>query len=246
MASRARLTIDGVGFAYGSKQVLDEISFASPAGVTGLIGANGAGKTTLFKIISGILRPDHGSVSLCGRDGGTARLGFLPQSPSATPLLNARAYVEYLGLLAGVPRRAVREKAAAALAEVGMADRAATRTSKLSGGMFRRVAVAGALVSDPDILLLDEPTAGLDPVQRAKFRELIRALGRDRVVVVASHLLEDIEPIAASVVVLNGTRLVFKGSVAELASKGEAAVKTAARPSLEAAFLAMLEDGAAR
>lgn len=246
MSTTVDLRVQGVGFSYGSSRALDDVSCTASTGVTGLIGANGAGKTTLLKLIAGVLRPDSGRIDVSGAGEGAPLVGYLPQSPAPTPLLTAQSYVEYFAVLAGVPRRRVTTAATTALDTVGLAERASSRTSKLSGGMFRRVALAAALVAEPALVLLDEPTAGLDPVQRARFRDLIEQLGEERAVIVASHILEDIEPIAARVVVLNGSRQVFEGTVPELAKAGEAVLRTDARPSLESAFLAMLDDGKPR
>ncbi|MGN6609401.1 MAG: ATP-binding cassette domain-containing protein [Jatrophihabitans sp.] len=235
-----KLAVEDLSFRYGATQVLDDVSFTAADGVIGLVGANGAGKTTLLRLLAGVLRPDQGRVTTGGGDGGAASIGYLPQSPSATPLLRADAYVQYLAALAGVPRRRVPVAADAALARVGMTKHARTRTSKLSGGMFRRVALAGALAAEPDVLLLDEPTAGLDPVQRVRFRDLIRELGQDRLVIVASHLLEDVGPIAQQIIVLNGTHKVFDGTVDELTDRGGSLLATGVRPSVEAALIAMM------
>ncbi len=236
------LSVRDVSFHYGQNLVLDAISLDVDTGVTGVVGANGAGKTTLLKLVAGILRPDVGSITISSGQHVGARIGYLPQNPSATPLLSAQAYVEYFAYLAGVPHRSMGGATSSALDEVGLIDQARTRTSRLSGGMFRRLALAAALVGKPDVLLLDEPTVGLDPVQRVRFRSLIGDLADNRIVLVASHILEDITPIASRVIVLNGTVKVFDGTVGELAEKGPSAASAGIQPSIEAAFMAMLND----
>ncbi len=232
---------NGLSHHYGAgARALDDISIELGAGVTGLVGVNGAGKSTLLRILSGGLRPSGGTVSVLGaspygsgRRAALTATALMPQELSIPRELRAHEVVAYIGWLRGLSSRRARERSAAVLAAVGLADRADSRVSALSGGMMRRLALAQALVSDPPVLLLDEPTTGLDPEQRAAVRALIAELPEEHTIVMSSHVMEDIETLADRVLVLDEGRLLFDGTVSELVQQHGSA-------SAEEAFLTLL------
>lgn len=143
-------------------------------------------------------------------------MGYLPQTSEPTSLLTSVAYVEYFAYLSGCRRSNVRALATNALSRVGMSAQAFVRTSRLSGGMFRRVALAAAIVNEPDIVILDEPTSGLDPVQRLRFHELITTIFPDQVVIMATHMIDEIQAMGQQVMILNSERMSFFGTVDQL------------------------------
>lgn len=204
------------------------------------MGANGAGKTTLLRLVLGLLKPDSGSVRLGGA-GRQVRAGYLPQDARATRALNALQYVEYVAYLRGGSSD-YRDDAIRAVERVGLAGETSGRTTSLSLGTFRRLGIAAAIVGDPDILLLDEPTASLDPVQRREMRALIGEIGNDRVTILATHLLEDAAALATRVVVLGGTRVVFQGSPEEM-RRLSPTMEASIGQSLESALTKMIEEG---
>ncbi|MDR1188638.1 MAG: ATP-binding cassette domain-containing protein [Bifidobacteriaceae bacterium] len=220
--------LDGVSRSYGHREVLSRLTGQLSAGqVLGLLGPNGAGKTTLLSIMACVLAPTQGQVVVDGMpvanetDARAARrlIGFLPQSPAWVPSFTALETVQYSAWLKGVPSRDQDALAREALALVGLTDQAARRMRQLSGGMIQRVNLAAALVARPKILLLDEPTVGLDPAQRLEFRALIGSFG-DTAVVLSTHLVEDVAVLATDVMVLNEGVVRFTGPPAQLASAG--------------------------
>jgi ABC-2 type transport system ATP-binding protein len=236
------LVCDGIGRDYGRTVALNSVSFALTPGVTGLVGVNGAGKSTLLRILAGALRPSRGSVCFDGLDPyGRGRRRFLrrtslmPQALELPPDARVVDAVAYCGWLRGLPAAGLRDRAREVLGDVGLADRGGQRVRTLSGGMVRRAALAQALISAPDVLLLDEPTTGLDPEQRATVRGLISELPRDSAIVVSSHVMEDLEQLADRIIVLDGGEMAHCGSLAEFCGKfgGPAA-------SAETAFLSLL------
>jgi ABC-2 type transport system ATP-binding protein len=212
------LVCDALGHKYGRAVVLNDIAVTLTPGVTGLVGVNGAGKSTLLRAVAGALRPTRGSVRYDGLDPyGRSRRRYLrrvslmPQAlelPSDARVVDA---VDYCGWLRGMPAAGLRARSEEVLGQVGLADRRGDRMRTLSGGMVRRVALAQALVSAPDILLLDEPTTGLDPQQRAVLRTLIDELPRDTITVVSSHVMEDLEQLADRIVVLDSGEIAHAG-----------------------------------
>lgn len=194
---------------------LGPIDVELTSGVTCLVGPNGAGKSTLFRLLSGMERPRGGTVSITTPDA-THGLGYLPQDPSLPPRATCRQFVEYAAWVQGVGRSRRSMATEAALAAVNLADRADSRIGTLSGGMVRRVGIAHALVHQPAVVLLDEPTAGLDPRQRVELRSTIGDIAGDRVVLVSTHLVEDVRGLADRVLVLDEGHLVFDGTVAAL------------------------------
>jgi len=219
------LAVSDVSHAYGaSVQALADVSFTLRPGVTGLVGVNGAGKSTLMHVLAGLLAPGQGSVVFTDDSGGDvrrwrdlrSRIALMPQSFDVPRNVRTLDAVAYLTSLRGFPSPESTERAASALHAVGLADRSRKPIRSLSGGMLRRVAFAQAVASDPDVLLLDEPTTGLDPEQRVLVRELVRGR-RDRgITLVSSHVMEDLEAVADQVVVLDGGELIFEGSMADL------------------------------
>jgi ABC-type multidrug transport system ATPase subunit len=235
-----------VGFSYGRHVALAGVSTTFAPGVNAVVGANGAGKTTLLRLLAGLLKPATGTIErgAASGSGSGPRVSYLPQNPPSTRLLTAQSYVAYFAALAGVARGDVDGRARAALREVGLEDVANRATSTLSGGMFRRVALAAALSCDPQVLLLDEPTAGLDPVQRVAVLDLVARLAAgDRVIVLATHLMEDVASIADHVTVLNGTRAVFSGTPQQLAGSARSVAGDRLGPSLEAALIELMGAG---
>ncbi len=204
--------------------VLDSIDLSFRSGVTGLVGINGAGKSTLLGVIAGVLRPHSGSAEVRGfglygpdRRRALAEVGFMPQSfepPAGATVLEV---VSYLGWLRGLSASQARNAAEDAMEMVGLAERRKARVRELSGGMRRRLAFAQAIVTDPPVLLLDEPTTGLDPEQRAALREIVGRPGGRSVTVVSSHLMEDISSLASDLVVLEQGRVIFDAPMAVFA-----------------------------
>lgn len=212
---------------FGRTPALSSVSIEVRPGVTGLLGPNGAGKTTLLQTIGTAALPDAGTVRVLGHDpcrpdGRLAirrRLGYLPQEPGFHRHFTAAEFVDYVAILKEIADPvARREEVRRVLEVVGLLDRRGQRVRKLSGGMRRRLALATALVGDPALLVLDEPTVGLDPEQRLRFRELIAALGERRTVLLSTHQTDDVMSVCQHVVVLHRGHVRFDGSPTELAA----------------------------
>jgi ABC-2 type transport system ATP-binding protein len=220
--------ITGVTRRFGRTVAVAGIDLASGPGVLGLLGPNGAGKTTLLRMMATVVPPTSGRMLLLGRDPGSyrfrqevrRRLGYLPQSLGYYPGFTVGEFVEYFALLKEVPGARVRAAVSAAIERVELAGQAKARLRTLSGGMLRRVGIAQAIVNEPELLLLDEPTAGLDPEQRIAFRRLLRDLGQRSTVVVSTHLVDDVGAACARVALMDRGRIVFTGTPAELSARG--------------------------
>ncbi|HEY8475139.1 MAG TPA: ABC transporter ATP-binding protein [Natronosporangium sp.] len=212
----------------GRRLAVDGLELALGYGVHGLLGPNGAGKTTLIRALATVLRPAGGSLTLLGErvDGRLdlravrRRIGYLPQEFGYYRRFTVREFLEYLAWLKELPAQDVPGAVQRAIDRIGLSDRADHKLRTLSGGMRRRVGIAQAIVNDPELLLLDEPTAGLDPDQRLQFRALLRELAADTCVVVATHLVEDVAAACTDVLLLDEGQLVFQGTPADLADAG--------------------------
>ncbi|WP_196792116.1 ATP-binding cassette domain-containing protein [Motilibacter deserti] len=238
----------------GRRRAVDGLDLALGTGVHGLLGPNGAGKTTLMRALSTVSRPGGGALELLGvpmsPDADLAvvrrRLGYLPQHFGFHPRFTVRELVEYFAWLKEVPSQRIGPAAQRAIERVGLADRAGDKMKTLSGGMVRRVGMAQAIVNDPDLLLLDEPTTGLDPEQRVSFRELLRDLGSDACVLVSTHLVEDVAASCEDVVLMESGRSVFAGSLdGLLAADPGASSGTVGDSAVERAYTALLRSARA-
>jgi ABC-2 type transport system ATP-binding protein len=209
-------------FGGAGPRIFEAFNWSAPTGATVILGPNGAGKTTLLSLGATVLRPTAGTVRLDGRE--TTRrehvvairraVGWMPQHFRAIPGLTAREQVAYAGWLKGMPRDEAWRQAADALAKVALSDEGDRRTAELSGGQQRRVGLAQLLVHRAQLLLLDEPTAGLDPGQRSRFRDTVRALASSTPVVVSTHQVDDLTDLFDTVVVLDHGQIRFQGDVA--------------------------------
>lgn len=205
---------------YGYVQALREINLEVRTGVFGLIGPNGAGKTTFIRILATLLPPTSGMVTVFGHDVVRERipirriLGYLPQEFGAYPNLTGREYLEYIAALKGIhqPKKQIE----ALLNQFGLSEVARRRVTTYSGGMLRRLGIAQALLGDPKVLLVDEPTAGLDPEERVRFREYLMGLGSNRIIVLSTHLVEDVAMICDHLAILDKGRIRFHGTPSEL------------------------------
>ncbi len=210
-------------------QVLHGLSFGVGAGVFGLLGPNGAGKTTLLRTLATVLQPSGGTVRLLGYDPSDngerralrRRLGYLPQHLGYFPNFTVFEFIECFALLKEMPKPVVRPAVVRAIERVGLEAKATAKLRTLSGGQLRRVGIAQAVVNDPELLLLDKPTAGLDPEQRVGFRQLIREIGQRGTVVVSTHLVEDVGAACSAVALMEGGKIVFHGTPDELTWRGE-------------------------
>jgi ABC-2 type transport system ATP-binding protein len=225
MASGAQVRIQGVRKSYGPVAALADLNLELGPGITGLLGPNGAGKTTLLRILATLLAPSAGQVQIDRWRAGNAgdrveirrRLGYLPQELGLYPRFTVFEFVDYLAILKELDDVADRHRRVrSALEAVELAEVAGRKIRTLSGGMRRRVGIAQAIVADPELLLLDEPTTGLDPEQRMRFRRLLASLGTHRTVVLSTHLVEDVAAVCTRVVVLWGGRVRFCGTPTEL------------------------------
>lgn len=218
---RSRLEVVDVSFSYRRRPVLSNASWTVHDGVTALLGPNGSGKTTLIKCITGVLRCQRGDVLINGqsiRQGAETQqlLGYVPQSATLPGLAKVRDIVAYAAWLSRVPRAREQELVAQALTVMDVEDLADRRIRSLSGGQRQRVALATGIVHDPAVLILDEPTVGLDPGQRLRVRDVIQRVGRTRPVIMSTHMTEDVQHLATAVAVLVGGAIRYHGSVAGL------------------------------
>ena len=211
-----RLSVDRITKQYKNKIAVDRMSFELSEGVTGLLGANGAGKTTLMRMMSGILTPTGGEISADGIPVNTenyrALLGYLPHDFGYYPEFSAREFLEYMAALKGIEKKQARQKSSELLELVGLSDVARKKIKTYSGGMKQRVGIAQALLNDPAILILDEPTAGLDPKERVRFRTLIEELGKKSIVLLSTHIVSDIEHIADHIIMMKDGNLIWQGN----------------------------------
>jgi ABC-2 type transport system ATP-binding protein len=221
--------ITGVTRRFGRTTAVSGVDLQAGPGVLGLLGPNGAGKTSLLRMMATAIPPTSGQLRLFGHDPAhyrprvqiRRRLGYLPQHLGYYPGFTVREFVEYFALLKEVPAARVPAAVAAAIERVQLREQASSRLRTLSGGMLRRVGIAQAIVNNPELLLLDEPTAGLDPEQRIAFRGLLRDIGRDATVVVSTHLVEDVGAACSRVAVMDAGKIVFSGSPPDLAERGQ-------------------------
>ncbi|MFC9489967.1 ATP-binding cassette domain-containing protein [Streptomyces hydrogenans] len=216
----------GLSQGYANRQIIENLDLVLEAGVTGLLGPNGAGKTTLLRTLATITPPRTGSLEILGtsirteRDARRVRksIGYLPQDFGYYPAFSVKEFVRYCAWLREVPDKKAGSATLEALEAVGLTDRARHRMKSLSGGMLRRAGIAAAIVGSPSLVLLDEPTVGLDPAQRLDFRELIRSLAREgAAIMLSTHLVEDVGASCQSVLVLKGGQIVSSGTPQDLA-----------------------------
>ncbi len=221
----AMLEISQITKRYKDKLALDQVSLALEPGVYGLLGPNGAGKSTLMNIISGNLRPTGGQVRWEGKEikalGAAYRslLGYAPQQQGMYEHFSGMRFLSYMAALKGIPGKEQPAELERVLRFVNLWDERKRPVSAYSGGMKQRVLIAQAVLGNPRCVILDEPTAGLDPRERVRIREQIRALSGDRIILVSTHVVSDIEPIAAEILLLKAGRLVDRGSVEALCGK---------------------------
>jgi ABC-type multidrug transport system ATPase subunit len=212
----------------GRHLAVDGLDLTLTAGVQGVLGPNGAGKTTLMRALSTVVKPASGSLTLLGAqvDGHAdlrevrRKLGYLPQQFGFYPRFTVREFVAYMAWLKEMPKTAIPDAVQRAIDRVGLTTKADAKMKTLSGGMLRRAGIAQAIVNDPELLLLDEPTVGLDPEQRLDFRDLLRDLGGDSCVMVSTHLVEDVVAACTDVILMNEGRLLFQGTPDELIARG--------------------------
>ena len=222
------VVLTGIHRSFGKNKAVDGVSMELGPGVFGVLGPNGAGKTSLLRILATALPPSSGEIRLLDRDPRRPaarreirrRLGYLPQNLGYYPSFTVVEFIEYFALLKEMPSSAVTKAVAVAVERVDLGPKAKAKLRTLSGGMLRRVGIAQAIVNDPELLLLDEPTAGLDPEQRVQFRALLRSLGATATVIVSTHLVEDVGAACSEVALMSGGKVVFRGTPDDLTARG--------------------------
>lgn len=219
------LSLKGIKKEYGDKLVLDCISFSLEPGLYGILGSNGSGKTTLFRIICGLMKPTQGAVFFNGKnmvdqaENFRDILGFLPQDFRYYPDFTARNFLLYIASLKGLSRKNASTTSDELLDLVGLSAIKNKKIRKLSGGMKQRLGIAQALLNDPQVLVLDEPTVGLDPQERVKFRKLLSSLSNEKIILLSTHIVSDVESIADEILILKNGRLRDRGTVNQLVSE---------------------------
>ena len=230
------LTLDRLTREFGPKIAVDRVSATLAPGVYGLLGANGAGKTTLMRMVCGVLRPTSGEVRYDGApvermgDAYRALLGYLPQDFGYYPEFTALDFMEYMAALKGLSRGDARDRSLALLDRVGLAGEEHRRIRTFSGGMRQRLGIAQAVLNDPEVLVLDEPTAGLDPKERVRFRNLIAGFAQDKIVLLSTHIVSDVEYIADEILMMRAGSVVLSGAPSELVAEARGRVWEAVVP----------------
>ena len=223
---------------FGSKQALKSVNLEIPQGMFGLLGPNGAGKTTLMKIIATLLKKSGGEVTICGvpvEQSGEVRemIGYLPQDFSMYGNMNAYQALDYLATLSGMSKNVRKKKVPQMLEKVNLLEQQKTKVKDMSGGMKRRLGIAQAIIHDPKVIIVDEPTAGLDPQERVRFRNLLCEVAKERIVLLSTHIVGDIEATCEEIAVLKSGHIIFRGKVQELLKMVENKVYTAEISTME-------------
>lgn len=219
------LTLNNVSKRFGKFTAVEDISLDMDNGLYALLAPNGAGKTTIIKMITTLLNPTEGEILYDGVNiktmgaGYRELLGYLPQDFGYYKNNTPKQYLSYLAALKGVPKRETEEKIDYLLELVGLSENADNKMKKFSGGMIQRVGIAQAMLNDPKILILDEPTAGLDPKERVRFRNIISVLSKDRIVILSTHIVSDIESIANQVILIRDKHIYKMDSVANICNE---------------------------
>ena len=217
-----KLELDGLTKEFGDFTAVNHINLTMTNGVYGLLGVNGAGKTTLMRMLCTLLKPTSGTICCNGKDifnmdsEYRKLLGYLPQDFGFYPEFTVEDYLLYIAALKGIRPVVAKKRVKELIAKVGLSKAAHKKMKKLSGGMKRRAGIAQAMLNDPKILILDEPTAGLDPNERIRFRNLISELSEDRLVLLSTHIVSDIEYIANEIWLMKDGEILHKGSIDEL------------------------------
>ncbi len=227
------LKIENLSKHYGKKAALNNVSITFTDGIYGLLGPNGAGKSTLMNIVTQNISADiGGGIFWNGKKTSAlgvkfrSLIGFMPQQQELYPTFTAERFVGYLAALKGIPPKEIKGEVARVLSLVELSDCANKKIGGFSGGMKQRVLIAQALLGDPKLIILDEPTAGLDPKQRVIIRRLIGSLSKGRIIIVSTHIVSDIETIADKIVMIRAGEIIENGSVSELRKKVSNAEKT--------------------
>lgn len=219
------LIIDQVTKKYSSKTAVNCLSLTLEKGVIGLLGANGAGKTTLMRMICGILQPTSGNIRLDEYDVGEElyrdALGYLPQDFGYYPNFSGREFLMYMAALKGLDKNEAKRKCKELLKMVNLEDAANKKIKTYSGGMKQRLGIAQAVLNDPKLIVLDEPTAGLDPKERVRFRNLIAELGKDAIVILSTHIVSDVEHIADRILMMKDGHIIFDGKLDDISENLE-------------------------
>ncbi len=216
------LTISDLTKDFGSFRAVDQVTFTMHSGVYGLLGVNGAGKTTLMRMLTTLIHPTGGEIRWDGQDvfrmdsAYRKLLGYLPQDFGYYPDFSIYDYLMYIASIKGIRPAAAKQRALRLLKQVGLSQAGHKKMKTLSGGMKRRVGIAQAMLNDPKILILDEPTAGLDPNERIRFRNLISELSEDRIVLLSTHIVSDIEYIASEILLMKDGRITLSGTAEEV------------------------------
>lgn len=228
------ITINNLDKTYhGGVHALNNVTLTINGGMFGLLGPNGDGKTTLIRILTGILHPTNGMLQIGKYNGNSEEgrkairhvLGYLPQDFDVYPDLSAHEFLDYIGILKGLVDRAARQRRVEELLEIVSLTAVSNRKLKtFSGGMKRRIGIAQALLNDPQLLIVDEPTAGLDPEERIRFRNLLSELGGNRTIILSTHIVEDIAQTCQKFAMMKGGHIIFQGNSAELISNTQGKV----------------------
>ena len=238
------IEIKNINKFYGKKQALDNVSLTIGKGMFGLLGRNGAGKTTLMKTLAGLHPKSGGEITVCGIPISKVKAvrsitGYLPQDFSMYPTMTCEECLDYLGTLSGMDKTLRRERAEMLLKSVNLANSRRKKVKELSGGMKRRLGIAQALLHDPRVLIVDEPTAGLDPEERIRFRNLLGEVAEDRIVILSTHIVGDIEAACEKAAVMNEGKILWQGEVKDLVRAAEGKVWSAA---VETRFLSQIKS----
>lgn len=226
------IRIQNLSKSYGRKQALCNINLDIKPGMFGLLGKNGAGKTTLMKIIAALLKKQEGSITVCGipvekAAGIREIIGYLPQDFNMYGSMTVYQALDYLGVLSGMPKPERKARISILLAQVNLAEHSGKKVRALSGGMKQRLGIAQALLHDPRVLIVDEPTAGLDPEERVRFRNLLCEVAENKTVILSTHIVGDVEAACEEIAILHEGKLLFNGTVSELCGLADGSVYTA-------------------
>lgn len=224
------LKIESVSKKFGKKEALSDVDLELDAGIYGLLGDNGAGKSTLMRLLVGVDTPTSGRILYEGEDISQLKekyrglLGYMPQEFTVFPGFTASEFLTYMGALKGLSKRELKEIIPRVLAFVNLEDVKDKKVSTFSGGMKRRVGIAQALLNDPKILILDEPTAGLDPGERIRFSNILSNMSKDKIILFSTHIISDIEAITKNIIILNDGKIRAKTTSDKLIEKMEGRV----------------------